>query len=79
MAAVNVNVIMVVDYKTAEQEPLFTAAHSLLQLLHERDCRRPFTPPNHWLIKYVFFIQMCLIHYPIYRQQNRKQLSYFVS
>ena len=54
MAAVNVNVKMVVDYKTAEQEPLFTAAHSLLQLLHERDCRRPFTPPNHWLIKYVF-------------------------
>ena len=31
--------------------PLFVSLHSLLQVLYRRDNRRPFTKPNHWLIK----------------------------
>ena len=29
----------------------FPHCHSLLMLLHSRDCRRNFTEPDHWLIK----------------------------
>ena len=31
--------------------PLFISLHSLLSVLYRRDNRRPFTRPNHWLIK----------------------------
>ena len=31
--------------------PLFVSLHSLLSVLYRRDNRRPFTKPNHWLIK----------------------------
>ena len=33
--------------------PLFESLHSLLSVLYRRDNRRPFTRPNHWLIKEV--------------------------
>ncbi|XP_032220444.2 ubiquitin-protein ligase E3B isoform X2 [Nematostella vectensis] len=32
-------------------EALLTAAHTFLMILYDRDCRRAFAPPNHWLIK----------------------------
>ncbi|XP_067934700.1 ubiquitin-protein ligase E3B-like [Watersipora subatra] len=41
----------VIDYRKAESDPVFTSAHSLLQLLHERDSRRAFAPPDLWIIK----------------------------
>ena len=31
--------------------PLFISLHGLLSVLYRRDNRRPFTKPNHWLIK----------------------------
>ncbi|XP_070571587.1 ubiquitin-protein ligase E3B-like [Ptychodera flava] len=30
---------------------LFNSCHNLLMLLYDRDCRRSFTPENHWLMK----------------------------
>ncbi|EDW19516.2 LOW QUALITY PROTEIN: uncharacterized protein Dmoj_GI13828 [Drosophila mojavensis] len=30
--------------------PVFVSLHTLLLCLYRRDCRRPFTPANHWLI-----------------------------
>lgn len=30
---------------------LFHAAHTLLMVIYRRDCRRPFVPPDHWLVK----------------------------
>lgn len=30
---------------------LFLAAHTLLMVLYRRDCRRPYAPDDHWLIK----------------------------
>lgn len=36
---------------TASNYNLFLAAHTLLMVLYRRDCRRPFTPNDHWLIK----------------------------
>ncbi|XP_016973174.1 ubiquitin-protein ligase E3B isoform X2 [Drosophila rhopaloa] len=30
--------------------PVFLSLHTLMLCLYRRDCRRPFTPPNHWLI-----------------------------
>ncbi|XP_017122244.1 ubiquitin-protein ligase E3B isoform X1 [Drosophila elegans] len=36
--------------KNIVQNPVFLSLHTLLLCLYRRDCRRPFTPPNHWLI-----------------------------
>ncbi|XP_068149588.1 ubiquitin-protein ligase E3B isoform X2 [Drosophila tropicalis] len=36
--------------KNIVQNPVFVSLHTLLLCLYRRDCRRPFTPPNHWLI-----------------------------
>lgn len=47
---------MIVTCKT-DLSPLhktvFNSAYYLLMMLYDRDCRRPFTPPNHWLIREV--------------------------
>lgn len=40
----------VFDAKTVVGAPLFLSMHTLLLCLYRRDCRRPFTPPNHWLV-----------------------------
>ncbi|KRF99210.1 uncharacterized protein Dwil_GK12351, isoform B [Drosophila willistoni] len=42
--------ILVVGGKNIVQNPVFVSLHTLLLCLYRRDCRRPFTPPNHWLI-----------------------------
>ena len=47
------NDISCVDLQTALSNDVFNSAHSLLITLYDRDCRRSFTPDNHWLIKYV--------------------------
>ncbi|XP_037720549.1 ubiquitin-protein ligase E3B [Drosophila subpulchrella] len=36
--------------KNIVQNPVFISLHTLMLCLYRRDCRRPFTPPNHWLI-----------------------------
>ncbi|XP_043650332.1 ubiquitin-protein ligase E3B isoform X1 [Drosophila teissieri] len=36
--------------KNIVQNPVFLSLHTLMLCLYRRDCRRPFTPPNHWLI-----------------------------
>ncbi|XP_070070990.1 ubiquitin-protein ligase E3B isoform X2 [Drosophila takahashii] len=36
--------------KSIVQNPVFLSLHTLMLCLYRRDCRRPFTPPNHWLI-----------------------------
>lgn len=36
--------------KNIVQNSVFLSLHTLLLCLYRRDCRRPFTPPNHWLI-----------------------------
>ena len=48
-------IISIVDVKSAPSSELFNSVHSLLMILYERDCRRNFAPPDHWLIKYVTF------------------------
>lgn len=37
--------------KKKEMDPILKATHKLLTDLYKRDCRRKFTPPDHWLIK----------------------------
>lgn len=37
--------------QTATSNEVFNSAHSLLIMLYDRDCRRPYAPANHWLIK----------------------------
>ncbi|KAH3752596.1 hypothetical protein DPMN_187217 [Dreissena polymorpha] len=37
----------------AGSNELFTATRGLLMILYEMDSRRPYTPPDHWLIKEV--------------------------
>ncbi|CAH1803144.1 unnamed protein product, partial [Owenia fusiformis] len=39
------------DIKTAAGNDVFISCHSLLMILYERDSRRSYTQPNHWLIK----------------------------
>ena len=39
------------DVKVAEKDQVFQSIHSLLMVLYERDCRRSFSQPNHWLIR----------------------------
>ncbi|XP_075746500.1 ubiquitin-protein ligase E3B-like isoform X1 [Rhipicephalus microplus] len=39
------------DLKTVNTNQLFCSCHTLLMLLYKRDCRRSYTPPDHWLIK----------------------------
>ena len=34
-------------------EQLLNSAHTLLMILYDRDCRRSFTPPHHWLVRSV--------------------------
>ncbi|XP_014671275.1 PREDICTED: ubiquitin-protein ligase E3B-like isoform X2 [Priapulus caudatus] len=41
----------IIDVKVVAVHSLFIAAHTLTSLLYERDCRRPYAPKNHWLIK----------------------------
>lgn len=43
------------DIQNMSSNTLLNSTHSLLMLLYKRDCRRPFTPPDHWLIKLVSF------------------------
>lgn len=40
-----------IDVKSVGTHPLFCSCHTLLMLLYKRDCRRSYTPPDHWLIK----------------------------
>ncbi|XP_022242610.1 ubiquitin-protein ligase E3B-like isoform X2 [Limulus polyphemus] len=40
-----------IDLKTNNSNYLLNSAHTLLMLLYKRDCRRPYTSPDHWLIK----------------------------
>ncbi len=35
------------------KSPLFSSMHGLLMVLYRRDTRRPFTRPNHWLVREV--------------------------
>ncbi|KAH7957703.1 hypothetical protein HPB52_021913 [Rhipicephalus sanguineus] len=37
--------------KTVNTNQLFCSCHTLLMVLYKRDCRRSYTPPDHWLIK----------------------------
>ncbi|EEB13316.1 ubiquitin-protein ligase, putative [Pediculus humanus corporis] len=39
------------DVKNLNLNPLFQSMHTLLLVLYRRDCRRNYTPDNHWLIK----------------------------
>ncbi|KAH8301101.1 hypothetical protein KR018_001796 [Drosophila ironensis] len=47
---INDNVLVFLGAKNIVQNPVFQSLHTLLLCLYRRDCRRPFTPPNHWLI-----------------------------
>lgn len=40
-----------IDLKSVGTNQLFCSCHTLLMLLYKRDCRRSYTPPDHWLIK----------------------------
>lgn len=40
-----------IDLKTVNTNQLFCSCHTLLMVLYKRDCRRSYTPPDHWLIK----------------------------
>lgn len=40
-----------VNLNYQEKDPILQATHRLLNDLYRRDCRRNFTPKNHWLIK----------------------------
>ncbi|KAF9814607.1 hypothetical protein SFRURICE_001768 [Spodoptera frugiperda] len=39
------------DLKTIQSNELFSSLHTLLLVLYRRDCRRAYTPPNHWLVR----------------------------
>ncbi|CAB3235019.1 unnamed protein product [Arctia plantaginis] len=39
------------DLKTIQSNELFSSLHTLLLVLYRRDCRRSYTPANHWLVK----------------------------
>ncbi|KAK4876027.1 hypothetical protein RN001_012449 [Aquatica leii] len=39
------------DLKTIQTNLLFQSFHTLLMVLYKRDCRRNYTPTDHWLIK----------------------------
>ncbi|CAH0406320.1 unnamed protein product [Chilo suppressalis] len=39
------------DLKTIQSNELFSCMHTLLLVLYRRDCRRTYTPPNHWLVR----------------------------
>ncbi|XP_048479517.1 ubiquitin-protein ligase E3B isoform X3 [Plutella xylostella] len=39
------------DLKTIQSNSLFVAMHTLLLVLYRRDCRRPYTRANHWLVR----------------------------
>ncbi|XP_042146691.1 ubiquitin-protein ligase E3B isoform X4 [Ixodes scapularis] len=40
-----------IDLKSVNSNQLLCSSHTLLMLLYKRDCRRSYTPPDHWLIK----------------------------
>lgn len=42
-----------IEPKTVFSCPLYVSLHTLLLCLYRRDCRRPFAPDNHWIIKEV--------------------------
>lgn len=42
-----------IEPKTVFSCPLYVSLHTLLLCLYRRDCRRPFAPNNHWIIKEV--------------------------
>ncbi|CAH2073385.1 unnamed protein product, partial [Iphiclides podalirius] len=39
------------DLKFVQSNSLFASLHTLLLALYRRDCRRSYTPPNHWLVR----------------------------
>ena len=44
-------ILYITDVRTAVDNPVFLSVLTLLKMLYERDCRRPFAPEGHWLIK----------------------------
>lgn len=40
-----------VDVKSINGSSFFSSVHTLLMVLYQRDCRRKYTPDDHWLIK----------------------------
>lgn len=40
-----------IDLKSVGSSQLLSSTHTLLMLLYKRDCRRSYTPVDHWLIK----------------------------
>lgn len=40
-----------IEVKAVNNSPFFNSVHTLLMLLYQRDCRRKYTPEDHWLIK----------------------------
>ncbi|XP_063448958.1 ubiquitin-protein ligase E3B-like [Mytilus trossulus] len=40
-----------IDTTAALMSDVFGSTRGLLNILYERDCRRSYTPPNHWLIR----------------------------
>ncbi|PSN54423.1 Ubiquitin-protein ligase E3B [Blattella germanica] len=45
------NHILYKDVKSLNTNSMFQSLHTLLMVLYRRDCRRSYTPDNHWLIK----------------------------
>lgn len=39
------------DLKNIQSNELFASLHTLLLVLYRRDCRRSYTPDNHWLVR----------------------------
>ncbi|XP_053625281.1 ubiquitin-protein ligase E3B [Plodia interpunctella] len=39
------------DLKSIQSNELFNSLHTLLLVLYRRDCRRSYTPANHWLVR----------------------------
>ncbi|XP_013180712.1 PREDICTED: ubiquitin-protein ligase E3B isoform X1 [Papilio xuthus] len=39
------------DLKSISSNALFSSLHTLLLALYRRDCRRPYAPPQHWLVR----------------------------
>lgn len=47
----NVSVCVWIENAKGEKLELFHSVHGWLMVLYERDCRRRFTPDEHWLRK----------------------------
>ena len=59
---------------------VFESAHNLLMMLYDRDARRSFTPPGHWLSKWATFLVLLIASFcNVFQEETRSSYDFMIN